>query len=196
MCWDPKDAFLAHYEQNCKSCSHRLVGKGADMQPFIDRFENSRIAQREKREAAEKAEAEALSRRRQERAKVFDLSNPSQMEINSLLDEIDIRGDSTAREKLLEFANLARDTFTDEIVIYLKALAISNGGGLGRICADVFLSISDSVEEKVEVALAACDYGFSSLVAKTIKTHADRISNSEIDRIIGPLAYRAVTFNL
>lgn len=130
MCWDLEEAFLNHYLENCKSCSHRAKGVGADMQPAIDRFEEKRSAQRVEKAAREKAEAAALDRRRLERAQVFDTTDPIQLEISELLDEIDAGRDVEAKQKLLDLASLAREAFKGDVAKYFRDTAKTKEGKL------------------------------------------------------------------
>ncbi|MEL7392042.1 MAG: hypothetical protein AAFN06_05315 [Pseudomonadota bacterium] len=194
MCWDLEEAFLNHYLKNCKTCKHRKPGIGTDMQPVIDKFEASRAAKKAKQEERQKSEEEALQRRRHERSGVFSHSDPTEVEIRSFLDEIDESGDREAKRRLLELARLAPEAFSGKIADYFYSVATVDQGRLQYIAADVFLTFSGDVAAKLDVALATCGYGLSDLVANFLEDNATAIPPDQVKRIIGPVAYRAVSF--
>lgn len=194
MCWDLEEAFLNHYLKNCKTCTKRAPGVGADMQAKIDAFEAKRKEKEAEQAAREKAEAEALAQRRKQRAQVFDNSNPTEVEICELIDCIDNDGDKDAKRKLLELSRIAPDAFSAEIIDYFVALTKAIHSPLRSIAADIIITVSGHENQKLEAALVACDYGLSDIVANCIRANADSIPKKNINEIIGPLAYRAATF--
>lgn len=191
MCWDLEDAFLDHHEHNCKFCDKRLSENGPNIQPVIDEFEMKQAQYKAQTETREREAANELAIRRREREEVFDQTIPAAVEIRDLLDSIDTGTDKESGNRLIELARLAPDTFTLGIIDYLKTQALTREPRLGRMSADVLLTLPLKEATKVEVALAICDYGFSDLVCSCLEKNAANIPTSQIDKIIGPLAYRA-----
>lgn len=191
MCWDLEDAFLDHYERNCKSCDKRTAANGPDIQSVINEFEAKQAQRKTQAEKREREAANELVHRRREREEVFDQTIPAAVEIRDLLDSIDTGTDQQSRHKLIELARLAPDTFTQGIIDYLKNQVLTRQQRLDRVSADVLLTLPLQEETKLEVALAICDYGLSDLVCRCLEKNATNIPDSQIDKIIGPLAYRA-----
>ncbi|RJQ24440.1 hypothetical protein C4565_09760 [Candidatus Parcubacteria bacterium] len=191
MCWDLEDAFLYHYDRNCKSCDKRSAQHGPNIQPVIDEFESKQAQQKAQEEKREQEAAIELANHRRERQNVFDQTIPASVEIQDLLDSIDTGEDQESKRRLIELARLAPDTFTSNIIDYLKKQAVTRQHRLGRVSADVLLTLPLEEEIKLEVALAICDYGLSELVCYCLEKNASKIPASQVEKIIGPLTYRA-----
>ena len=191
MCWDLKDAFICHYDRNCKSCDKRSAQHGPNIQPVIDEFESKQAQQKAQEEKREQEAAIELANHRRERQEVFDQTVPAAVEIQDLLDSIDVGEDQESTHRLIELARLAPDTFTTNITDYFKKQVFTSQRKLDRVSADVLLTLPLAEDVKLEVALAICDYGFSDLVCRCLEKNASNIPTSEIDKIIGPLTYRA-----
>lgn len=191
MCWDLEDAFLDHYERNCKSCDKRAATNEPDIQSVINEFEAKQAQRKDQAEKREREAANELAHCRREREEVFDQTIPATVEIRDLLDSIDTGTDKHPRHKLIELARLAPDTFTQGIIDYLKNQVLTRQQRLDRVSADVLLTLPLQEETKLEMALAICDYGLSELVCRCLEKNVRNIPVSQINKIIGPLAYRA-----
>jgi len=185
MSWDLRDAFFTHYEASCKSCTQRVPGKGKDIQPEIDQYENAK-AERIRRQQDEKRQRLiAASERQSIRAELFDQSDPIQVEILQLLDTIDSDSDSTEQEhRLYELGKLAPQYFTDSVVEYLVSEVDEQQSSICYVAADLLLEIPISPNVKRKVAVKACAYHHSKSVLQWLQSNMSELSDVEMREIL------------
>ena len=191
-CWDLEDAAINFYLANCEHCDKRSPGTGQSIEPLIQDYKRREL---ERREAETNRKADEARRQGEQLATLARLRIPGEdlgNQIVDLLVAIVGKNDEKSSDALVELATLAPETFSSEIVEFLRA-QVSNANDRLEIPALRTL-LELPLEEKIKRQLAiknARKRNIDESSAKHLQEFAYYLSSDEIEAVLPNFALLA-----
>ena len=191
-CWDLEDAAINFYLANCEHCDKRSPGTGQSIEPLIQDYKRRELERKEaksNRKANEtRQEAEQLLKLERLRIPEKDMGN----QIVDLLVSIVVKNDEKSSDALVEFATLAPETFSSEIVEFLTEQVNNANDRLEILALRTLLKLPLEEDLKQQLAIKnACRHNIDESSAKHLQENAYRLSSNEIESILPNLALLA-----
>ena len=192
QCWNLEEATVNFYLKNCKLCDKREAGSGPDIEPLIQAYESAAATRAQKEAEHKKREAEKQAERKLELDKLRASAGPDTNQVINLIEAIEKNEDGNSADKLPELARLAPETFSKEIIEFLKKQVLEDNVKLARPALNTLLILPVDSETKRKLAVRnASGYDVIESSIKHLGETAEKLSPEDIKAILPSLTLEA-----
>ena len=183
--WDLEEAAVDFYLRNCEHCDKREPGSGPDIKPLIQANKNAEAVRAQKESERKKREAEKRTERKLELSKLRTSADSDTKQIIDLIEAIEKDKDANSADKLPGLALLAPETFSEEIIEFLKKEVLENKGKLATSALKTLLALPVDSETKRKLAVRdASGYDVIENSIKHLEETAEELSPEDVKAIL------------
>jgi len=183
--WLLEDAAYDFYLNNCKGCSERVAVGIPNIMDFIAPREEAASVRKQAREAEDAKRKEQQQSRFDTRALLRDQLELEETFVLDLLDELDQDDVDRNDPRLEQLANLAPESFTQQIVDHLLPDVLYQHLPYSAPAAKALLRTSLEKTEKAAVAVQLVGgYEKSSDAIAVVLDHADLLSSDDLSKVL------------
>lgn len=183
--WLLEDAAYDFYVNNCKGCSERVPVGIPNIMDFISPREEAASIRRGEREAEKRRLKDEKAQRQEKRAILRDGLRLEETFVLDLLDDLDQEDIDRNDPRLEELANLAPETFTQQIIEHLLPAVLHEYLPYSMPAAKALLRTPLEPTEKLAVAVSLVgSYEKPSDAIKVILDTADLLSGDALIRVL------------
>lgn len=191
-CWDLEDAAINFYLSNCESCQQRSPGTGQGIESLIEAYKKR---EKERTDYEQKQRAEEERRQAAQLSKLERLRVPGDEFANQIVDLlvaiVEATG-ATSGTALVDLACLAPETFSTEIVEFLREQMENQNDKLEIPALRTLLLLSIDEETKLQFAVRnASKLNVDEHATRYLKEHVQHLSRTDIAAILPNIAVLA-----
>ena len=153
QCWNLEEAAVNFYVRNCEHCDKREPGSGPDIKPLIQAYKNAEIAREQKEAEHKEREAEKQAKQKHELDKLRASADPDTNQIIDLIEATEKDEEANSAGKLAELALIAPETFSEEVIEFLKKQVLENNSKLAIPALNTLLTLPVDSEAKRRLAV-------------------------------------------
>ena len=193
--WNLEEATVDFYLRNCKGCDKREPGSGPDITPLIQAYKNTMAVLTKKEAEHKEREAEKRTELKLELDKLRAPAGPDTNQIIDLIEAIEKDENGNPIGKLPGLALLAPETFSEEIIEFLKKQVLEGKGKLASPALNTLLALPVDSETKRKLAISdASGYGVHKSSVKYLEEAAKELSSEDVKAILPSFTLEAFPF--
>ena len=153
QCWNLEDAAIDFYFRNCERCNKRNPGSGPDIEPLIKAYKEAEKARLQKEAQLKELEAQKKDERKLQLDELRTSSDADTSQVFDLIEAIENDEDGNSRDKMVELARLAPETFPEAIVEFLEKQVLEDNDNLATSALNTLLTLPINPDIKRKLAV-------------------------------------------